>query len=109
MHGEHAIENLWRDEMILRNDELNAQDRRFDAADYEEEKRVENVKNAELFVIYGDDPFMQAIADRTRAGGGGSERDGFRGHDYACALIAASRDISSAHRYRGRSFALRAS
>ena len=76
MHREHAVENLWRDEMVMRNDELYAHDRRFDATDDEHQKRVEDVKNPELLVIYGDDPVVESLADRPRVGVRDPKRDG---------------------------------
>ena len=76
MHREHAVENLWRNEMVMRNDELYAHDRRFDAADDEHQKRVEDVKNPELLVIDGDNPIVQPLADRSCVGVRYPKRDG---------------------------------
>ena len=50
--------------MVLRNDQLDAHDRCLDAADDEKQERIHNVKNAQLLVIHGDDPLVEAFAER---------------------------------------------
>jgi len=52
MHGEHAVKNFGRNEMVVRNDELYAHDRRFDTANDEEHQRVKDVQNPQLLVIH---------------------------------------------------------
>ena len=39
MHGEHAIEELGRNQIVVRPDELQAHDGRLNAADNEKEQR----------------------------------------------------------------------
>ena len=41
MHGEHAVEDLRRNEIVVRPDQLDAHDGRFDAADDEKHQGVE--------------------------------------------------------------------
>ena len=50
--------------MIVRDDELNPHDRRFDTADDEEHEPVEDVENPQLLVIHGDNPVVEPLADR---------------------------------------------
>ena len=66
VHGEHAIEDLRRNEIVVRPDELHAHDGRFDAAECEKDQRVQNVEDAEALVIHGGHPLVQA--ERERAG-----------------------------------------
>src|SRR6202030_3450693 len=51
MHRHHAIENLGRNEMIVRNDQLYAHDDGFDTGNDEKEKRIEDVENPQALVI----------------------------------------------------------
>ena len=80
MHGEHAIESLRGNEMIVGNDELDAHDGGFDAADHEEKDGVEDVEDAEALVVNSGDPGVEQVAERARGRSCGSEGDGFRGH-----------------------------
>src|SRR5271167_51703 len=75
MHGKHLIEELRRDEMIVRNNELVAHDGGFDAADHEEQDGVENVENSETFMVNGGDPGIQNLAEGTRRLAHSSERN----------------------------------
>ena len=66
MHGEHAVEHLRRDEIVVRADELDAHDRRFDPADHEKEQSINDVHNAKPLVIDGRHPLVKRIDERTR-------------------------------------------
>jgi hypothetical protein len=46
MHGEHAIEDLGRDEVVVRADQLDAYDGGFYPANNEKEQRKQDVENA---------------------------------------------------------------
>ena len=63
VHGEHLIEELRGDEMIVGNDELDAHDGGFNAADHEEQDGVEDIEDAEAFVVDGSDPRMEKNAN----------------------------------------------
>ena len=58
------LKTCGRDEMVVRNRQLDAHDRRFQAADHEEQDAVEDVHQAELLVIDRDDPFVHAVEQR---------------------------------------------
>jgi hypothetical protein len=58
MHGEQAIENLGRNKIVVRADQLDAHDGGFDSTDKEENQREDNVKNAQALVIDGGHPLM---------------------------------------------------
>ena len=94
MHGEHLIEGLGGDEMIVGNDELDAHDGGFDAADHEEEDGIEDIENAEAFVVNGGDPGIENVAERARRLSSGSERNGFRGHRATASLSSQGLQIS---------------
>ena len=49
--------------MIVRNDQLYADDDGFETANDEKEKRVDDVENPQLLVINGDDPIMEFFTD----------------------------------------------
>ena len=75
MHREHAIENLGRNEMVVRNDELNPHDGRFDAANDKKYEGVENIENPQLLVIHSDNPIVKDRANGLRHFASGGERD----------------------------------
>jgi hypothetical protein len=56
MHGEHAVEDLWWDKVVVRDDELNSHDRGFNPADHQKNQGIENVHDAQTLVIDGSDP-----------------------------------------------------
>ena len=58
VHGEQLVEGLRRDEMIVRDGQLDAHDRGFQAADHQEQDAVDDVHQAELLVIDRDDPLV---------------------------------------------------
>ena len=91
MHRHHAVENLRRNELIVRDDELYANDGGFDTANYEKYKRVDDVENTQLLVIDGDDPIVKPFADWSANLGRSSDRNCFRGHRYS-RLIEAFQD-----------------
>lgn len=47
--------------MVVRHEELDAHENRFDARDNEEDERVADVHQADLFVIDSGDPILQLI------------------------------------------------
>jgi hypothetical protein len=51
MHGEHAIEYLRRNKIVVRAHQLDTDDGRFNAADDEKEEGVEDVQNPKPLVI----------------------------------------------------------
>ena len=61
MHGEHAVEDLRRHEVVVRNHELDAHDRRFNPADDEKDQRVKDVEDAQPLVIDGRHPFVKHL------------------------------------------------
>ena len=77
VHREHAVENFRRNKMIVRNDELDPHDGRFDAADHEEDQRVDDVENAQLLVVHGDNPIVEPFTDWPCVTADCAERDGF--------------------------------
>ena len=80
MHGEHLVEELRGNEMIVRNDELNTHDGGFNATDHEEQDGVEDIQEAETLVVNGGDPGIKEIAERARRFVDTGEGHGFRGH-----------------------------
>ena len=87
MHREHAIENFGRNEVIVRDHQLNSHDGGLDAADDQHHQGVDDVHNAQALVIDGGDPAVQPFADGPVAGGDFVERDCFRSHvDYSLSL-----------------------
>jgi len=64
MHRKHAVENLGRNEVVVRNDELYPYNRGFNTPNDEEQKRVEDVQNPQLLVIHSDNPVVEPVADR---------------------------------------------
>ena len=61
VHGEHAVEDLGRDEIVVRTDELNPHDRRLNSADHEKDQRIEDVQDAQPLVIDGGHPFVKLL------------------------------------------------
>ena len=51
MHREHAVEELRRDEIVKRPDQLDPHDRSFNAADDQESQGEQDVQDAEPFMI----------------------------------------------------------
>jgi hypothetical protein len=66
MHGEHPVEDLRRDKIVMRTNQLNAHDRRFDSADHEKNQGVDDIQNAQPLVIDGRNPFVELIDKGTR-------------------------------------------
>ena len=56
MHREHPVEKQRRDEIVMRPDKLDPDDRSFNAADDEESQGKGNVQDAEPFMIGGGQP-----------------------------------------------------
>jgi len=55
------VEELRRDEVVMRDGQLDTHNRGFEAADHQKQDAVEDVHQAEFLVIYGDDPFMHLV------------------------------------------------
>ena len=83
VHSEHLIEKLRRNEIVVRTDKLDAQNHGLNAADYEEDQGVEDIKDAEALVVYGGDPVVEGLNPGT--GGNSASRNGqcIRCHDSA--------------------------
>src|SRR5207245_4303066 len=64
MHGEHSVEDLWRNKVVMWTDKLDADDGRFDPADQEKNEGITDVQNAQPLVIDGRHPFVQLIHQR---------------------------------------------
>ena len=64
VHGEQTVERLRRNEMVVRDGQLDAHDRGFQAADHQEQDAVADVHQAESLVIDGDDPVVHAVEQR---------------------------------------------
>ena len=65
MHREHAVEDLGRHQVVVRNHELDAHDRRFNPADDEKGERKADVQDAQPLVIDGRHPFVNPIHEGT--------------------------------------------
>src|SRR6266853_924762 len=59
MHGEHAIEHLWRDKIVVRVHQLDADNGCFNTADDEKNQGVKDVQNTQALVIDRGHPLMQ--------------------------------------------------
>src|SRR5438128_4691886 len=59
VHGEHAVEYLRRNKIVVRVHQLDAYDGCFDTADDEKKEGVEDVQNAQALVIDRGHPLMQ--------------------------------------------------
>ncbi len=64
MHGEHAIEGLGRNQMIVGDRQLGSHDRGFHPADYQEQNAIADIHQPDLFVIDGDDPVVHTLEER---------------------------------------------
>ena len=61
MHGEQAVEDLRRDEVVVGDGKLDAHQQRFNARDDQEDERVADVHQADLLVIDRGDPVVQYV------------------------------------------------
>jgi hypothetical protein len=61
VHGEHTVEYLRGDKIIVRAHQLDTDDGRFNAADDEKEEGVEDVQNPKPLVINCGRPLMQRL------------------------------------------------
>ena len=64
MHGEQAIEDFGRDEVIVGDRQLGAHDRGFHATDHQEQDAVAEVHQPQPLVIDRDDPVVQHLHQR---------------------------------------------
>ncbi len=60
MHGEHAVENLGRNKVVVRPDKLQAHDSGFDPAQDKKDRPVQNVEDPKSLVIHRRNPLVQA-------------------------------------------------
>ncbi len=112
VHSEQTVENLWRHEIVVRPDQLNTHERGFNSADDQEQQRVEDIKDTEALVVYGDDPFMEQLHDGLSRQVRGIDGDGFGSHARLSRKIvptAASADTGLMHPDRDRLISWRAS
>ena len=66
MHREEAVEDLRRDEVIVRTEKLDAHDGGFDPTDYEKQQSVGYIKDAQPLVIDSCNPFVERVDKRSR-------------------------------------------
>ena len=64
MHGEHAVEDFRRNEIVVRMHQLDAYDECLDSTEAEEQQRRDNVENPQPFVIDRGQPLMQLVDPR---------------------------------------------
>ena len=64
VHGEQLVEELRRNEVVVRDGQLDAHHRGFEAADHQEQDPVHDVHEAELLVIDRDDPIVHLVEER---------------------------------------------
>ncbi len=63
VHREHAIEDLRRNKVVVRPDELHAHDGRFDAAQCQKDQGVHDIEDPEPLVIHRRNPLVQAQSE----------------------------------------------
>jgi len=61
VHGEHPIEHLRRNKVVVRADQLDADNRCLDPADHKKNQGVDDVHNAQSLVIHCRYPFVEVI------------------------------------------------
>ena len=66
MHGEHAVEDLGRNKVVERADELDAHDGGFQTAKDQHQQSVEKIEYAEALVVDGGDPGVQRFNEGLR-------------------------------------------
>jgi hypothetical protein len=66
VHGKHPVENLRGDEIVMRTNQLNPHDRRFDSADHKKNQGIDDIQNAQPLVINRRNPFVELIDEWTR-------------------------------------------
>ena len=59
VHGEQPVEHLGRNKIVVRTDELNADDHRLDPADQQKQQGINDVQNAQPLVIDGRHPIVE--------------------------------------------------
>jgi hypothetical protein len=64
MHGEHAVEYLRRDEIVVWRHELNPHDQCFDPADHQKKQGINDVQDAKPLVVDGRNPVVKRIDNR---------------------------------------------
>ena len=65
MHGEDAVVGIGRDEVIVRHRQLNANHHRLQSGYEQEEQRVPDVHEPDLFMVDGGDPAVDRLQIRT--------------------------------------------
>src|ERR1700679_3834768 len=88
VHGENTIKGFRADEVIVRKEELDANDDRLDATDHKEEQGVQHVHDAQLLVINGDYPAVQYFQPGSFS---------FGGCHFGCAQASRYRYARSCH------------
>src|ERR1035437_9020859 len=58
MHGEQPVEDLWSDEVIVRNRQLNPHQQRLRSGEDQEDERIDDVHDADFLVVYGRKPLV---------------------------------------------------
>src|SRR5207249_43156 len=56
VHGKELIERVGLEKVVVRHDELEADEQRFGAADYKEDQSGQHVENSDALVINGSEP-----------------------------------------------------
>ena len=64
MHGEHSVEDLGRNKVVMWTDKLDADDPSFNSADHKKNQCIEYVEDAQPLMIDGRHPFVQLIHER---------------------------------------------
>ena len=67
MHRKHAVEDLGRNKVVVRIHQLDANDDGFDSTDDKKGQGVEDVQNAQLFVINRGHPLVERLDPRLAA------------------------------------------
>ena len=61
MHREHAVEDLWRNKVVVRIHQLDANDDGFGSTDDKKRQGIEDVKNTQPFVINRYHPLVERL------------------------------------------------
>ena len=75
VHGEHAIEDLGRDEVIVGHGQLDAHHGGFQPGDEQEDQRVADIQHPDAFVVYRGEPFIHRVEPQL-----GMSGRGIKGH-----------------------------
>src|SRR5215475_15800828 len=103
MHGEHAIEDLGGNEIVVRANELYADNGRLKPGDYEKDQGVEDVQNSQPLVIDRGHPLMQCFNPRPTCGFNGLNGYCIRRHSWPSLSFSTAAFLDSARARRDRS------